>query len=142
MLPHRRTTRRLPTPALLRYDWSMQLEHASSSTPTGTPHILVRPGYCGGKPHIAGHRIKVQHIAVWHERMGQSVDEIVATYPTLTLSEVYAALSYYHAHRAAIDADIRAHEELVARMKDQAGPSKLQQRLAERHAAIDSLPPG
>ena len=31
-------------------------------------HIAVVPEYCGGKAHIAGHRIKVQHIVIWHER--------------------------------------------------------------------------
>ena len=33
-------------------------------------HIEITPGVCGGKPRIAGHRIKVQDIAVWHEIMG------------------------------------------------------------------------
>ena len=39
-------------------------------------HIEISPGACEGKPHIAGHRITVQSIAVWHERMGMSPDEI------------------------------------------------------------------
>ena len=91
-------------------------------------YLSIRPGYCGGKPHIVGHRIKVQHVAVWHERMGMTAKEIVATYPTLTLPAVYAALAYYHAHRAEIDADIAADERLVAEMKAAAGPSKLRQR--------------
>jgi uncharacterized protein (DUF433 family) len=97
-------------------------------------YIAIKPGYCGGKPHIQGHRIKVQHIAVWHERMGMTPDEIVITYPTLTLPAVYAALAYYHSHRAEIDADIEADERFVAEMKGKAGPSKLQQRVAESNA--------
>src|SRR5689334_2752894 len=83
----------------------------------------VESGYCGGKPHVLGHRIKVQHIAVWHERMGMSATEIAATYPGLSLAAIYAALAYYHDHRAAIDADIAADEEFVARLRAQAGPS-------------------
>jgi uncharacterized protein (DUF433 family) len=75
--------------------------------PIISEYIAVTPGYCGGKPHIAGHRIKVQHIAVWHERMGMTPEEIVATYPALSLLAVHAALAYYHAHRAEIDTDIR-----------------------------------
>jgi uncharacterized protein (DUF433 family) len=35
-----------------------------------TEHVEITPGVCGGKPRIAGHRIKVQHVVVWHERMG------------------------------------------------------------------------
>jgi uncharacterized protein (DUF433 family) len=105
-------------------------------------YIAIKPGFCGGKPHIQGHRIKVQHVAVWHERMGMTPGEIVATYPTLTLPAVYAALAYYHDHRAEIDADIEADERFVAEMKGQARPSKLQQRLAELHSKDDPLPPG
>lgn len=33
-------------------------------------HIEITPGICGGKPRIVGHRIKVQDIVIWHERMG------------------------------------------------------------------------
>ncbi len=110
--------------------------------PIVSEHVAIKPGYCGGKPHIAGHRIKVQHIAVWHERMGMTPEEIVATYPTLTLAGVYAALAYYHSHRAAIDADIEADERFVAEMTASAGRSKLQERLAERHGKDDPIPPG
>jgi uncharacterized protein (DUF433 family) len=80
-------------------------------------YIAVKPGYCSGKPHIAGHRIEVQHVAVWHERMGRTPGEIVATYPSLSLAAVYAALSYYHSHRAEIDADIEADERFVAELR-------------------------
>src|SRR5438128_5544924 len=93
-------------------------------------HIVVRPGYCGGKPHVAGSRIKVQHIAIWHERMGMSPEEIGATYPALTLAAIYGALAYYHCHRAEIDADIEADERFVAEQKAKAGPSQVQQKLA------------
>src|SRR5690348_9710153 len=101
----------------------------SDSSATPSPgldrYIAIRPGYSGGKPHIAGHRIKVQHVAVWHERLGQSPEEIVAAHPELTLAEVHAALAYYHSHRAEIDADIQADKEFVARLRSQTGPSPL-----------------
>ncbi len=115
----------------------------SDSPATASPgldrYIEIRPGYSGGKPHIAGHRIKVQHVAIWHERLGQSPEEIVAAYPGLTLAEVHAALAYYHSHRAEIDADIQADEEFVARLRSAAGPSPLAQKLRERHAQDDPL---
>jgi len=38
--------------------------------------ITITPGLAGGKPHIVGHRITVQNIVFWHERMGLSADEI------------------------------------------------------------------
>ena len=105
-------------------------------------YIAVKPGFSGGKPHIIGHRIKVQHIAVWHERRGMTPEEIVVTYPSLPLPAVFAALAYYHGHRAEIDADIEADERFVAEMKAKAGSSKLQEKLAALHGKDDPLPPG
>jgi uncharacterized protein (DUF433 family) len=69
-------------------------------------HIEITPGICGGKPRIAGQRIRVMDIAIWHEKLGLSPDEIVSEYPTLTLADVYAALAYYFDHREEIQADI------------------------------------
>jgi uncharacterized protein (DUF433 family) len=118
----------------------------TASPPTVVPvireYIGVKPGFCGGKPHVLGHRIKVQHIAVWRERLGMTPEEIVATYPSLSLPAVFAALAYYHSHRDAIDADIEADARLVAEMKARAGPSKLQEKLAALHGKDDPLPPG
>lgn len=113
-----------------------------TTVPVIAEYIAVKSGFCGGKPHISGHRIKVQHIAVWHERMGMTAEEIVATCPSLSLPAVFAALSYYHSHRVEIDADIEADERFVAEMKAKAGPSKLQQKLAGLHGKDDPLPPG
>ena len=108
----------------------------------GQEHIVVQPGYCGGKPHVAGTRIKVQHITIWHARMGMSPEEIGATYPGLTLAAVYAALAYYHGHRAEIDADIEADERFVAEQKAKGGLSQVQQKLAALRDKSDPLPPG
>jgi uncharacterized protein (DUF433 family) len=104
-------------------------------------YIAVKPGFCGGKPHIIGHRIKVQQIAVWHERMGMTPEEIVVTYPSLSLAAVFAALAYYHSHRVEIDGDIAADEEFAAEMKAKAGSSNLQAKRT-LHGKDDSLPPG
>ena len=76
-------------------------------------HIEITPGVAGGKPRIAGHRITVQNIAIWHERMGISADEIVSEYG-LTLADVYAAPAYYYDHREEIDESIRSDEGFVA----------------------------
>lgn len=43
-------------------------------------HIEMTPGVAGGKPRIAGHRITVQNIVIWHERMGRIAHEIAAEY--------------------------------------------------------------
>ena len=115
---------------------------SDTAIPVIGEYIAVKPGFCGGKPHVLGHRIKVQHIAVWRERMGMTPEEIVVTHPSLSLAAVFAALAYYHSHRSEIDADIEADERFVAEMKAKASPSKLQEKRAALHGTGDPLPPG
>jgi len=105
--------------------------------------IVSTPGTCGGRPRIAGHRITVEDVAIWHERMAMSPDEIVSTHPSLTLWEVHAALAYYFENRERIDADIREGEQLVEEIKAKASPSLLQEKLLQRkaNAEDDTVPP-
>lgn len=55
-------------------------------------HIEITPGVADGKPRIAGRRITVQDVVIWHERLCKSADEIADEFD-LSLAEVYAALS-------------------------------------------------
>ena len=92
-------------------------------------HIERTPGVAGGKPRIAGHRITVQNIAIWHERLGLSADEIASEYD-LTLADVHAALAYYFDHRVEIDRSIEEGEAFSEALR-QATPSKVRQKLEE-----------
>jgi uncharacterized protein (DUF433 family) len=94
-------------------------------------HVMRTPGLCGGKPCIAGSRIRVQDIYVWHELQGKSPDEIVNSFPQLTLADVYAALAYFWDNREEILRQMKEQDEFVERMKKE-NPSKLAQRLAQR----------
>jgi len=105
----------------------MNPPNASAPTSVSIEHIVLTPGTCGGKPRIRDTRIKVRDVVVWHERLGQSADEIVRDYPHLQLADVYAALAYYYDHRDQIDAEIAADDALVAEMKSKA-KSKLSAR--------------
>ena len=93
-------------------------------------HIEVTPGIMGGKPRIAGHRITVRDIAIWHERLAKSADEIATEYE-LTLSDVYAALAYYFDHRTEIDRSIEEDQAFTQALRQRI-PSKLEQRLCEK----------
>ena len=73
-----------------------------------TERITKTPGVCGGRTCIAGHRVRVLDVAIWHELRAWSPDEIVSQVPSLTLSDVHAALSYYYDHREEIQEEIRA----------------------------------
>jgi len=80
-------------------------------------HIEATPGVCGGKPRIAGTRIRVQDIYICHELHGMSPDEIVDAYPHITLADVHAALAYYYDHRDAIQQAIVTDRVLVENLK-------------------------
>lgn len=99
-------------------------------------HIECTEGVAGGKPRIAGHRISVQDIAIWHDRLGMSADEIASEYD-LTLADVYAALAFYFDHRVEIDRSIEAGKAFADAMRQQI-PSKVRQRLKERHGDGDA----
>jgi len=67
--------------------------------------ITSSPGICGGRVRIAGTGVSVRRIAGWY-KLGRSPEEIADQYGHLSLAQVYAALSYYHANRDEIDADL------------------------------------
>lgn len=90
-------------------------------------HIECTPGVCGGKPRIAGHRIRVQDIYVCHEVKGLSPDEIIQAYPAITLADVHAALTYYWDHREEIQRQMKEDEEFVESLRSKSGPGLIEQ---------------
>jgi uncharacterized protein (DUF433 family) len=121
------------------------MENATTSTETrphsaSVEHIVITPGVCGGKPRIAGHRIKVQHIVIWHERMGKSPDEIVSEHPGLSLADVHAALAYYFDFRDLVDNDIQQGREFADRLRN--GAPSVFEKVRQQDGSVDPVPPG
>jgi len=56
---------------------------------------------------MAGTGVTVRRIAIWYKQ-SLTAEEIATRIGNLTLTQVYAALTYYHANRDEIDADIAA----------------------------------
>ena len=106
-----------------------------------TSHLEIKPEVCGGRPCIAGTRIRVQDIYVWHNLQGLSVDEIVSRFPNLTLADVYAALTYYWDNQGEIARQMHEETDFVEELKRK-NVSPLAQKLGIRSAANDSLPFG
>jgi uncharacterized protein (DUF433 family) len=80
--------------------------------------IVQTPEIRGGRPRIAGTGITVMRIAGWYQ-MGFTPEDIARKYKHLSLAQIYAALAYYHANKAAIDADIAAEEAEVEELEHQ-----------------------
>lgn len=85
-----------------------------------TPDTMLAqsPDICGGRIHIGGTRITVHRIAVLYKQ-GQSPEEVVQTYPHLSLAQVYSALAYYHANRDEIEKELAESDSLYDELKRQ-----------------------
>ena len=75
-------------------------------------HITRYDSVQGGHPVVVGTRTPVRTVAIlFHEVYPGDVAEVHRSLPHLTQEQVEAALAYYDAHRAEIDADIERHEQ-------------------------------
>lgn len=72
--------------------------------------VTTSPGVRGGRPYVAGAGVTVRRIVDMHYREGLSAEQIVEDMPHLTLAGVYAALTFYHANQAQLDADFIAED--------------------------------
>ncbi len=52
-------------------------------------------------------------VVIWHEHLGMSADEIVAQIPSITLSDVHAALAYYFDHFDELREEIKQEFEFA-----------------------------
>jgi uncharacterized protein (DUF433 family) len=64
--------------------------------------IEQTPGVCGGRPCVAGTRVSVHRVARYY-RLGYSPEEIVSLLNSLSLPQIYAALTYALTNAAEID---------------------------------------
>ena len=76
-------------------------------------YIELTPDIRGGKPRIAGRRITVADVAAEYD---------------LTLSEVYAAMSFYYDNKVAIDESIQSSETFADSLRP-LYPSLLQEKI-------------
>jgi uncharacterized protein (DUF433 family) len=98
----------------------------STITDIGTL-ISRQPDIHGGCPIIAGTGVTVRRIAIWYKQ-GLNAEEIGDRIGHLTLTQVYAALTYYHANREEIDADIAAEAAEGSRIEALNSQRKIQKQ--------------
>jgi uncharacterized protein (DUF433 family) len=81
--------------------------------------IRETPGVCGGYPCVGNTRVPVR-LMVENYRQTSSFEATAALHDMLTPEQVQAALDYYAAHPARVDADIetdaRAWKELTGQV--------------------------
>ncbi len=75
------------------------------------PHIVIRKGFCGGSPVIAGTKFPVRSVVNYVLRQGMTPEELAAEFDHLTLAQIHDALSYYYDHQRDVDQDIAANNE-------------------------------
>lgn len=97
------------------------------------PYITRQKGICGGKPVIAGTRMKVSQIAIYYEKMSYQPDEIVNAHPHLTLAQVHDALSYYYDNIEEIDSQIAEERRLIEGMQQNSFSILEQKRVNDSH---------
>ena len=56
-------------------------------------HIVIDPDICGGQPTIRGTRIAARTVLGFLSA-GDSIEDILAEYPTLTREDILACLGY------------------------------------------------
>ena len=78
--------------------------------------ITTNPQVRNGRPCLAGTTLEVAVIAT-AKVMGQEPEDIAADYE-LSLSQVYAALAYYYAHKQEVDSTIQQRHQLALSMKE------------------------
>jgi uncharacterized protein (DUF433 family) len=88
-----------------------------TTTDIGT--LIVRsPDIRGGRPRVAGSGVTVRRIVGWY-RLGLNAEDIADRIGHVTVGQVYAALTYYHANREEIDADLAAEDAVTEALERQ-----------------------
>ncbi|MEC4814969.1 MAG: DUF433 domain-containing protein [Scytonema sp. PMC 1069.18] len=80
--------------------------------------ITTDPKLRGGRPTIAGTGTSVRRVASLYNQ-GYNAEEIARRLNHLTITQIYAALTYYHANRAEIDEDIAAEQAAYEQLAKQ-----------------------
>lgn len=75
--------------------------------------------------------VKVVEVVLDKLAHGSSAEEMHFQYPHLSLSQIYAALAYYHDHKTELDAQIERGAKEYERLKAEVGETPLQKRLKQ-----------
>ncbi|MEG3842809.1 DUF433 domain-containing protein [Microcoleus sp. herbarium14] len=80
-------------------------------------------------PIIEGTSMKIVELLTSVKAYGWTPEELLQSYPHLTLSKIYSALAYYLDNQQEIDADIERRENYVKQLEQEAGESAFAARM-------------
>ncbi len=80
-------------------------------------------------PIIAGTTMKVVELITSVKAYQWTPEELHDNYPHVSMSKIYAALSYYWDHQQEIDAEIERIEEWVDKMRQETGETPIVKKL-------------
>ena len=89
----------------------------------------VPPVGISGVARIAGTSLKVIHLVMDQTARGSTPEQVREQFPPLTLAQVYAALTYYHDHKAEFDAEIQSSLERVEQLRATTQESPIRKKL-------------
>lgn len=81
-------------------------------------HIIIDEN---GTAYVSGTGYKVRILAGEHRYHGANAEQIRKAHPEMTLAQAHSVLAYYYDHKAEMDADMDRREEMVAKMRAEAG---------------------
>ena len=85
-----------------------------------------------GVAWISDTNVKVIEVAMDQRAYDWDAEEIHAAHPHLTLSQIHAALSYYHDHKLELDAEMQRQLENSRRLQSEAPGQMTRAALQER----------
>ena len=71
--------------------------------------IVRKEGICGGVPIVEGTRIRVSDVAIQYDFKGESPEQVAEDF-SLSVADVFSALTYYFEHPQEIREEIRDRE--------------------------------
>jgi uncharacterized protein (DUF433 family) len=101
-------------------------------TATEMPHIRLDEN---GRAWIDATNVKVIEVVLDYLAYGWTPEEMHLQHPNLSVAQLYAAMAYYHEHRAEIDAQIESGRRRADRLHGEAQPAALRRSDLEARLA-------
>jgi len=78
-------------------------------------NVVQEEDICEGVPTLEGTRIRISDVVAQVEYQEKTPEEVVSSFPALSVPDVYAALTYYYERSTQIREEIRDREECLTR---------------------------